>query len=49
MIDVGLTLVMFHEHEILPWQAVPILVPASPRLPDGHPRIPLSISLRAKK
>jgi 2-polyprenyl-3-methyl-5-hydroxy-6-metoxy-1,4-benzoquinol methylase len=52
LIDVGLTLVMFHEHEVLPWRAVPILVPASQRLwrlPDAHPRIPLSISLRAKK
>jgi 2-polyprenyl-3-methyl-5-hydroxy-6-metoxy-1,4-benzoquinol methylase len=52
LIDAGLTIVMFREHEVLPWRAVPMLVPASPRLwrlPDGLPRIPLSISLRAKK
>jgi hypothetical protein len=43
---------MFREHEVLPWRGVSILVPASDRLwrlPDGHPRIPLSISVRAKK
>jgi len=52
LIDAGLAITMFHEHEILPWQGAPILVPASDRawrLPDGHPRMPLSISLRAKK
>jgi len=52
LIDAGLTIVMFREHEVLPWKAVPSLVPASPRLwrlPDGHPRIPLSISVRARK
>ena len=52
LIDAGLTIAMFREHEMLPWQAVPMLVPAPEglwRLPDGHPRIPLSFSLRAKK
>src|SRR6266849_512734 len=52
LIDAGLTIVMFREHEVLPWRGVSILVPASDRLwrlPDGHPRIPLSISVRAKK
>jgi SAM-dependent methyltransferase len=52
LIDVGLTITMFHEHEVLPWRGLPILVPASDRLwrlPDGYPRIPLSYSLRAKK
>ena len=51
LIDAGLTIVMFREHEVLPWRGVSILVPASDRLwrlPDGHPRIPLSISVRAK-
>jgi SAM-dependent methyltransferase len=51
-LDAGLTLLMFHEHEVLPWQGVPSLVRESDRLwrlPDGHPRIPLSFSLRAKK
>jgi SAM-dependent methyltransferase len=52
LIDAGLTIAMFHEHEVLPWQGVPSLVPASDRLwrlPDGSPRMPLSFSLRAKK
>jgi SAM-dependent methyltransferase len=52
LIDAGLTIVMFHEHEVLPWQGLRSLVPASDRLwrlPDGHPRIPLSFSLRARK
>ncbi|HMA73221.1 MAG TPA: class I SAM-dependent methyltransferase [Xanthobacteraceae bacterium] len=52
LIDAGLTIAMFREHELLPWQAVPMLVPAPEglwRLPDGHPRIPLSFSLKAKK
>ena len=52
LIDAGLTITMFREHEFLPWQAVPMLVPAPDgqwRLPDGHPRIPLSFSVRAKK
>jgi 2-polyprenyl-3-methyl-5-hydroxy-6-metoxy-1,4-benzoquinol methylase len=53
LIEAGLTIVTFSEHEVLPWQGLPILVPASNnrlwRLPDGHPRIPLSFSLRARK
>ena len=52
LIDAGLTITMFREHEVLPWRGVPSLVPASDRLwrlPDGHPRIPLSFSVRAKK
>jgi hypothetical protein len=52
LIDAGLTITMFREHEVLPWQGVPMLVPAPDgrwRLPDGHPRIPLSFSVRAKK
>jgi len=52
LIDAGLTIVMFHEHEVLPWQGVSSLVPASDRLwrlPNEYPRIPLSISVRAKK
>jgi len=52
LIDEGMTITMFHEHETLPWQGLPILVPASERmwrLPDGHPRLPLSYSLRARK
>ena len=52
LIDAGLTITMFREHEVLPYQGLPCLVPASARLwrlPDGQPRIPLSFSLRAKK
>jgi len=52
LIDAGLTITMFREHEVLPWQGLPILVPATDRLwrlPEGHVRIPLSYSLRATK
>ncbi len=52
LIDAGLTITMFREHEVLPWRGLPILVPASERmwrLPDGAPRVPLSYSVRAKK
>jgi len=52
LIDAGLTITMFREHDVLPWRGLPILVPASDRLwrlPEGYPRIPLSYSLRAKK
>ncbi|SRR6266568_1419668 len=52
LIDAGLTITMFREHEVLPWQGVPMLVPTPDRrwrLPDGHPRIPLSFSVRAQK
>jgi hypothetical protein len=52
LIDAGLSITMFREHELLPWQGLPILVPATERmwrLPDGLPRMPLSYSLRATK
>jgi 2-polyprenyl-3-methyl-5-hydroxy-6-metoxy-1,4-benzoquinol methylase len=52
LLDAGLTLVMLHEHEVLPWRGLPCLVPATDRLwrlPDGHPRMALSYSLRATK
>jgi SAM-dependent methyltransferase len=52
LIDAGLTITMFREHDVLPWRGLPSLVPASERfwrLPDEAPRIPLSYSLRAKK
>jgi hypothetical protein len=29
LIDTGLTITMFREHEVLPWQGLPSLVPAS--------------------
>lgn len=50
--EAGLTITMFREHEVLPWQGLTCLVPAPDRmwrLPDGHVRIPLSFSLRARK
>ena len=52
LIDAGLTITMFREHEVLPWRGLTSLVPASERmwrLPDGAPRIPLSYSVRARK
>jgi SAM-dependent methyltransferase len=52
LIDAGLTMTMFREHEVLPWQGLKCLVPAPDRmwrLPDGVPRIPLSYSVRARK
>lgn len=48
----GLTIEMFREHELLPWRGLPLLVPQGERLwrlPDGHPRFPLSFSLRARR
>jgi SAM-dependent methyltransferase len=53
LIDAGLTITMFREHEIMPWRGLPNFVPAASermwRLPDGVPRMPLSYSLRARK
>jgi len=70
LMDAGLTITMFHEHEVLPWRRyaakasvrpgetialsgdVESLVAGSDRLwrlRDGHPRLPLSFSLKARK
>jgi len=52
LIDAGLMITMFHEHEVLAWQGLGCLLPTADglwRLPDGMPRIPLSYSVRAKK
>jgi SAM-dependent methyltransferase len=52
LIDAGLRLEFLHEHETLPWQGLPLLVEHGRgmyRLPAGHPRLPLSFSLRARK
>lgn len=52
LIEAGLTIKMFHEHELLPWQQFQIMVPSSDGrwcLPKGHSRFPLSFSLRARK
>jgi SAM-dependent methyltransferase len=52
LIDNGMTITMFHEHEVLPWQGLPCMIPEGPRLwklPPGMPRTPVSFSLRARK
>ena len=52
LIDAGLTITMFREHETMPWRGLPSFVPTPDRmwrLPDGALRMPLSYSLRAKK
>ena len=52
LLDAGLAITMFREHEVLPWQGLKCLVPASDRLwrlPNGHVRVPLSFSMRAQK
>lgn len=52
LIGAGLRLEFLNEHERLPWKAFPMMVEAAPglyRLPDGHPRLPLSFSLQARK
>lgn len=52
LLDVGLRLEFLHEHETLPWRYFPMMVPAGERLyrlPEGHPPLPLSFSLRASK
>ena len=40
LIDAGLTITMFREHDVLPWQGLPILVPASDRTLAAPRRIP---------
>jgi SAM-dependent methyltransferase len=70
LIDAGLTITMFREHEVLPWRRYAAHASVRPgetialsgdleslvagpnrmwRLCDGHPRLPLSFSLKAKK
>ena len=52
LMDAGLTITMFHEHEILPWRGLPSLVPASDRmwrLPDGLPVFPVLFSQGEKR
>jgi len=52
LLEAGLNLVFLHEHERLPWRRFPMMVKADDwgyRLPDGHPPLPLSFSLRASK
>jgi SAM-dependent methyltransferase len=65
LMDAGLMITMFREHEVLPWRRYAAQASARPgetmalsgdvapdrmwRLRDGHPRLPLSFSLRARK
>ena len=48
----GLEIRFLHEHEIIPWRAIPQLVVQDDyffRLPAGYPKVPLSFSLKAVK
>jgi SAM-dependent methyltransferase len=52
LLDAGLHIEMLHEHERLPWKPFSMMVAAEAgyfRLPDGMPRSPLAVSLRARK
>lgn len=52
MIDAGLTIELIREHDTLPWPAFPMMVDAGGgmyRLPDAHPKLPLSFSIRARR
>ncbi len=52
LLEAGLQLDFFHEHEVLPWKRLKMMVPTDGRyfcLPDGQPRMPLAFSLRAYK
>lgn len=51
LLEAGMSLAMLREHDVLPWSA-PGLEPTTDRfwrLPEGHPRLPLSFSLKAVK
>jgi SAM-dependent methyltransferase len=48
----GLQIEQLNEHETLPWPFVPMAVEAGEsqwRLPDGQPRIPLAVSIKARR
>jgi SAM-dependent methyltransferase len=52
LLEAGLCLNFLHEHEALPYRHFPMMVSDGEglyRLPDGHPSLPLSFSLRASK
>jgi SAM-dependent methyltransferase len=52
LLEAGLHLDFLHEHERLPWRYFPMMEEAEDwgyRLPDGHPPLPLSFSLRASR
>jgi len=51
LLDAGLTLTSFAEHEVLPWQALPEMIPSQRgwSLAEGQDRLPLTFSLTARK
>lgn len=52
LIDAGLTVTRLTEHEALPWHMFPMMVQGEDRLwrlPAGVPRMPLSLSISARK
>jgi SAM-dependent methyltransferase len=52
LLAAGMRLEFLHEHEVLPWRRLPMMVPAGDRtyrLPDGQTPMPLAFSLKAWK
>jgi SAM-dependent methyltransferase len=52
LLDAGLCIEMLHEHEHLPWRPFATMVETEHglyRLPDSVPRLPLALSLKARK
>jgi SAM-dependent methyltransferase len=52
LLAAGLRLEFFHEHEVLPWRRLSMMVPAGDRLfrlPDDRIAMPLAFSLKAAK
>lgn len=52
LIEAGLTVTMFHEHDACAWAMWPMLVEGDDRMyrmPEGAPSLPLSFSFRARK
>ena len=52
LIDAGLLIERVAEHEALPWQMFPMMAQGADRLwrlPAGHPRLPLSLTVSARK
>ena len=52
LIDAGLAIERVAEHEALPWQMFPMMTRGEDRmwrLPAGHPRLPLAMTMSARK
>lgn len=52
LLDAGMRLDYFAEHDRLAWKLWPCMEPDGPemyKLPDGHPNMPLAFSLKARK